>query len=150
MEREGCAADGLAGGGGEQDFAAVGVAADAGSEVNGNAEDIAVGLKDIAVMDAAADLEGALGRVEFFDATLGGHGVGDGAFDRIEFEKETIAKAADEPAACHGRRVADGGGEELEEAVGLNVAKLAGDPERSGYVDEKKGTRCGGKSIGTG
>jgi hypothetical protein len=46
--------------------------------------------------------------------------------------------------------VADGGGEKLEEAVGLNVTKLAGDPERSGYIDEKKGARCGGEAIGTG
>jgi hypothetical protein len=46
--------------------------------------------------------------------------------------------------------VADGCRKELEEAVGLNVTKLASDPERSSYIDKKKGTRCGGKAIGTG
>jgi len=46
--------------------------------------------------------------------------------------------------------VADGCGKELEEAVGLNVTKLAGDSERSGYIDKQKGTRRGGKAIGTG
>lgn len=150
IERKGHAIDRLAGVGREQDFAAVGVATDAGGEIDGNAEDIAISLDDFAIVDAAPDLEGAVGRVQLFDATLGGDGVGDCAFDRIEFQEESIAKATNEPAAAHGRRLADARGKELEEAVGLNVTKLAGDAERSGYIDEQKGTRCGGKAIGTG
>jgi len=141
---------GLVGGCGEQDFAAVGVAAYAGCEVDGNAEDIAIGFEDFAVVDAATHLDGTAGEVQPLDAPLDGDGMGGRVFDGIEDDEKAIAKAADDASAGHGRGVVEGTGKGLEEPVGFDVAKLAREAQRSGDIDKKEGAMRRGEAVGGG
>jgi hypothetical protein len=126
------------------------VAANASGQVDGDSEDIAIGFEHFAVVDTAADLDGALRGVEFLDAALGRDRMRKRAFDGLEFEQEAIAEAPHKPAAFHGGRLADGGGKVLEEAVGLDIAKLAGEAERAGDIDQEEGTRHRGQVIDAG
>lgn len=67
-----------------------------------------------------------------------GGGIGNG----IKDEQEAIAKAAGDAAAGHGGRVVERAGHCLQEPVGLDIAKLAGEAERPGHIDEEE--RAGG------
>lgn len=135
---EGARRDGgfIVGGLGEEDFAAVGVIADAARKVDGDAEEAAFGFDHIAVVEAAADLDRHIGGVTAGDFGLGGDGMPESIIDGIERENEAIAESADDASGV-GRRVADSLGEEGEDVVGAGIAKLAREPQRPGNVDEE-------------
>lgn len=132
----------LAGLAGEEDLAAVGMAANAGGQIDGLAKHVAIRLEDGAVVDGATDLDGAPGGLEALDSLLDGKSVGGGIGNGIEDEEEAIAKAAHDPAAGHGGSLVEHAGHRLQEPVGLDIAELAGKAKRPGHIDKEE--RAGG------